>query len=312
MRKLPSYVAAFACAALGVMLIAPANADPLTGIATGTQISLALKGATTETNTLGTGGIGSGMCGNPGLLGNGGVPTGCENTWGVGTITQILDYNTAANYWSNGDGGQYLNYIIYGIADISTSGAIPTLGIDSAGATVGPGADGQIHIDVYLSNSPIDMSAGPSGRTGYGTYPGATSPGSLWLSLILDPGCDLSNPNATLCQTLNAGTAPASGNGSFAASTVTGGSAKGSLSDVSGIFNVQDASAGNRTQFSFSGMCNNANSNPNDCFNEAISDPVSATRIPEPSTLSIMGAALAMIGFASWFRRRKRGVEAEA
>jgi hypothetical protein len=275
MKKLPLYAAALASAALGLFAVAPANAtpiDPLTGVTTGTDLSFKLLGVTTSSN-----------------------PYGSENTWGLGTITQITDASTGTSIWSNGGINGYLNYMIYGITDISTTGTIPNINVDS----------NNVHIDIYLSSTPMNLSGGPNARTGLSTYPGINS-GDLWLSLVLAPGCDPSNSAATLCQTLQTSTDPANGSGTFAAATITGGLAQYELADLSGIFDIQTALPGNKTAFTPSGACNSAGADLNNCFDEVISDPVSATKIPEPSSLSIMGGALALMGAATWLRRHRK------
>ena len=147
--------------------------DNINNLPTG-PLSFKLYSATTETNLYNA----SGACGTFGTA-------GCENSWGVGTITQVI--SGIAPVWNSGDSGQYLNYMVYGISDISHTGTAPNLNIDSAGATLGgPGADGNIHLDLYVDSAPVPAT-GPSGRTGYGSYTGVTG-GTLWLSMILNSG----------------------------------------------------------------------------------------------------------------------------
>src|SRR5262245_3778566 len=89
-----------------------------------------------------------------------------ETTWGIGTINS-LTYGIN-NQWSSGEGGQYLNYVIYGIADLSvTPGSPYANNIYNYGATGGAG-DGYIHLDIYLSNSAYNFNgASTANRSGF-------------------------------------------------------------------------------------------------------------------------------------------------
>lgn len=181
-----------------------------------------------------------------------------ESTWGVGSITGIS--STLGGNWSAGQGGVYLYYMMYGIADLNIIGTRiapglggPTeFGIYNVGAT-GGGADGKIHIDVYKSSTQIleldqTFNANPAGRTGFNSYSLLSGLGAAYLKLELDPGKSLDiaaalnascavalNPFetcettpgtneslATLVQKTSATTLPTSGTGSFYSSVVGG------------------------------------------------------------------------------------------
>lgn len=235
-----------------------------------------------------------------------------ETTWGVGNITQITTPTSqgAASIWNSGEGGDYLGYMIYGIADLSNSGVAPNVNLYNFGATGGI-ATGGIFIDVFqrLSNPVITT---PSARAGYDSYTGVSS-SNLWLRLLLIPGIVANDPAtsqnegtlATLAQTITGLTLPATGGGTFFANVI-GGSAMakfdtnglttllGTEADMHGIFDLRDNTAGSRPGCS---------ADSRDCFFGLIRDPIIATAIPEPGSMALAG--LGLIGLAA-LRRRKQ------
>ncbi len=245
---------------------------------------------------------------------------GCENTFTLGSVTSITDgFN---NIYSQGDNGEFLTFMTYGISDFSIIPNGPNLDIYSVGATAAgagdPKADGFIHIDVYIDGAaaPNANTTGPNDRSGYDSYPGITD-GALYLSLILVPGIALDDPStpaideslATLFTNASAATSTSTGDGSFLAE-VTGGIAAAQF-DTNG----QAFGADFFGQFDFSpnpaAVCQTSLANPlgsanPECFDNVSNDPVrgrtAAQQVPEPATLALLGAGL--FGLASMKRRR--------
>ena len=135
-----------------------------------------------------------------------------ETTWGIGSITGI---SSVTGNWAAGEGGTYLYYMMYGIADqniVATRMAGPASGpptnfdIYNVGATGGV-ATGFIQIDVYRSATQIPsidqtFSASPAGRLAFNQYSLLSGLGPAYLSVVMGPGKSADIPAAT--QTCNA------------------------------------------------------------------------------------------------------------
>ncbi|NDP37838.1 MAG: PEP-CTERM sorting domain-containing protein [Rhodoferax sp.] len=241
-----------------------------------------------------------------------------ETTWGIGQITEINQSN-GDPAWTKGDGGDYLYYMLYGMADLTVNPISSGFNIYNVGCTGGLGCDGKIHIDIYRMPSIISgiLQKDPDGRLGFNGFNGLTNAAgaSLYLGLELVPGKvivdDPSTPliderDATLFQNANANTLPTTGAGTFFADA-TGGSAMNQWNSngfllPSGLFADFDANFTLKPNFAaFGGACPTG-SLPSECFLGLINDPVQSNAIPEPGSLVLFGLALAAFGV---IRRRE-------
>lgn len=231
-----------------------------------------------------------------------------EATWGLGAITSVQ--GSGGHIWQAGStDGTYLYYMLYGIADqgpAAFNGTNYTL--DNIGATGGV-ADGLIHLDIYVSNSEIisidsDYNANPNTRTGYNSDSLLAGLGPAYLNLVFAPGIDLSDPSATLVQTLTANSAITDGKGSFLANVVGGTAAaqwntngQPGGTDLYGKFTFGVNGANNGA-----GQCSIDQVNRGDCFSEVVNDPIQGNKVPEPASLAMVGLGLAAL---ARLRRRK-------
>lgn len=242
-----------------------------------------------------------------------GSSNGWETTWAVGTIDQIFKTPiNGSNTWNAGEGGDYLNYMIYGIAD---GGFIATgTGFDlfNTGATKDTGSDGKIHIDIYRSSASIDLNnVQTTSRCGFDCFTGLTDTGTLYLGLTMEAEYFSGDTVTTLFQAVSALQLPTTGSGFFFANAQTGSAL--AKWDSNSVDNVKTAYFDG---FDFGGaydlrtivdaqgrgLLNSGNDYQSTGFAGYISDPISSRALPEPGSMALVG--LGLLGFAG-LRRRK-------
>lgn len=242
---------------------------------------------------------------------------GWETTWLVGTVESIFENPiSSSNTWNAGEGGTYLNYMIYGVADAGAQLNGGTYDLYNTGATKDAGSDGKIHIDVYRSSASINLNnIKASDRHDYNQFYGLTDTGSLYLSLTMEAEYFSGDAVTSLFQQVSALQLPAKGDGFFYANVDTSTGASGNIKwNTNGVDN--DYTAG-FDGFDFGGaytlrtigtaqsvglLKKNGQGYFSEGFAGYISDPLSSNAIPEPGSMALVG--LGLMGLAG-LRRRK-------
>ena len=236
--------------------------------------------------------------------GNGQLQTSNTN-FGVIQVTQILgesvpgSSNFDLSLWSTGLGGQYLSGVFGGIHIDSVTGS------STNGSSLNSGGQ----IDLWLNSTAVNAAQGTGGYAAAGVtclvgdlcYHTVTDAGGTnVLNVDFVPGIDPTSSSTDLTSTFNLATSPFTG------------TAQGYLDVLSGTEAALFATKGIPTAFGPADMFLQDNfcvagSSPtckgvgNWAFNSH--DPVLGAVVPEPSTLSVFGAALLALAF---FGRRRR------
>lgn len=225
-----------------------------------------------------------------------GVTVGSEN-FGILSIETIKDPLTNTALFQQGQGGQFLTGVFYGIVvdSVSPDGL-------SAKATGGT-------IKIYLNSSNLTPTLGTAGYTSgacagsldFTCYDGITG-GELVLELELASGVDPLDSDVTLDADFENDEFPPTGKAS-AYYNVVGGSLKSK-------FDTDTVSTphGTRDLFAQNDFCPNGvpSCGPTVGNWQLLSnDPIRGYVIPEPGTLAVLGVGLLGLGMA--VRRRRRG-----
>lgn len=236
--------------------------------------------------------------------GNGQLQTGNTN-FGIIQVTQILgesvqgSNNFNLSVWSTGQNGQFLSGVFGGILVTSINGT-PTLGSSTNSGGF---------IDLYLNGSDLNSSQGTAGYGAGGCAVGGTCyhtvsdvGGTEVLQLAFAPGIDPLNPTTTLTSTFDLQTSPFTGTAQGYLNVVGG--TEATAFDTNGVptaFGPADMFL--QDNFCVAGSSPICGVSGNWAFNSH--DPVLASVVPEPSTLSVFGSALlALAFFVGWRRKR--------
>ncbi|HQO57925.1 MAG TPA: PEP-CTERM sorting domain-containing protein [Candidatus Omnitrophota bacterium] len=223
---------------------------------------------------------------------------GYGNADGVADNFSIFKVSTmktpvAQTLWSDGDDGEELTGILYGVDDDQWVVGADGITYQSVGGI----------IDVYLDNTPdFDPTLGPNARgSDDSTYPTVTD-GQLFLRLALVPGIkygdgDTANDHITYQNHLDSTTSPFTGHGSFYLVVVEGyGTAEG-LFDSNAWELVSDSGAVSYADFwaEFDSTTEGAAAIVPGTDNDWLSlseDPIKGRAVPEPMSMLLLGSGL--------------------
>lgn len=233
-----------------------------------------------------------------------------ETTWGIGYINTLAS-TSGGGAWAAGQGGQYLYYMMYGIADAKIVANGSNYTIYNTGAIGAGGADGKIHLDIFRSNVDLssiypDYLADPTQRASFNSY-SLFAGMEKYLTLefqdkvsVDDLSTTYDESTASLVQTALSDILPTTGTGNFFAN-VTGGTAKTQYDTNGDLFGYD---MHGKFDLSVNGNCSAAGNTAGTCFAGLIDDPVIGHKLPEPGSLALFGLALA--GLAGVSRRKSK------